>query len=317
MMKTKRAFTLIELLVVIAIIAILAAILFPVFAQARTAAKKTVAISNQKQISLGMLLYLGDNDDQYPRRSGCEPGSSLNGALNQGAIVRCGGSAGFGHSMTWQTWQKYILPYTKSVDIFFHPLRQRDNTEWNTNGQIRNSFIVNLGFIGAATTSFTTTPWTGGGQSGIPNPAAAALLLEHPLHYAAPQVVNSSVNNGTGPNGATLQTGYTLAVREYWASQFLRVGSNPCQALTPNERDTIGAGPAGGIVLGMADGSAKFVSVEKFLADTPFSAQYLPGAPFPAGNFSNCRTPAPPNVWLTPGVTPNTTLNFPMWGLGQ
>ncbi len=62
----KRAFTLIELLVVIAIIAILAAILFPVFAQAKAAAKKSVAISNQKQIALGMVMYAGDVDDVTP-----------------------------------------------------------------------------------------------------------------------------------------------------------------------------------------------------------------------------------------------------------
>jgi prepilin-type N-terminal cleavage/methylation domain-containing protein/prepilin-type processing-associated H-X9-DG protein len=61
-----RAFTLIELLVVIAIIAILAAILFPVFAQAKAAAKKTSCISNQNQIGKGILLYLSDNDDTYP-----------------------------------------------------------------------------------------------------------------------------------------------------------------------------------------------------------------------------------------------------------
>jgi prepilin-type N-terminal cleavage/methylation domain-containing protein len=58
-----RAFTLIELLVVIAIIAILAAILFPVFAQAKTAAKKTVALSNAKQIATANMLYMGDYDD--------------------------------------------------------------------------------------------------------------------------------------------------------------------------------------------------------------------------------------------------------------
>ena len=58
-----RAFTLIELLVVIAIIAILAAILFPVFAQAKEAAKKTSCLSNTKQISLGALLYANDYDD--------------------------------------------------------------------------------------------------------------------------------------------------------------------------------------------------------------------------------------------------------------
>ncbi len=59
----KRAFTLIELLVVIAIIAILAAILFPVFAQAKEAAKKTSCLSNAKQIALSMNLYAGDYDD--------------------------------------------------------------------------------------------------------------------------------------------------------------------------------------------------------------------------------------------------------------
>ena len=61
-----RAFTLIELLVVIAIIAILAAILFPVFAQAKEAAKRTACLSNMKQLGTGVQLYLGDADDTYP-----------------------------------------------------------------------------------------------------------------------------------------------------------------------------------------------------------------------------------------------------------
>mgnify|MGYP000920356681 CR=1 FL=1 len=62
----KRAFTLIELLVVIAIIAILAAILFPVFAQAKEAAKRTAALSQAKQTGTAILIYLADNDDSYP-----------------------------------------------------------------------------------------------------------------------------------------------------------------------------------------------------------------------------------------------------------
>lgn len=62
----KRAFTLIELLVVIAIIAILAAILFPVFARAKASAKKTTCLSNLKQIGTGVGMYLADNDDFYP-----------------------------------------------------------------------------------------------------------------------------------------------------------------------------------------------------------------------------------------------------------
>ena len=62
----KRAFTLIELLVVIAIIAILAAILFPVFAQAKEAAKKTQVLSNQKQIAIAQTMYITDSDDTLP-----------------------------------------------------------------------------------------------------------------------------------------------------------------------------------------------------------------------------------------------------------
>jgi len=62
----KNAFTLIELLVVIAIVAILAAILFPVFAQAKLAAKKSADISNLKQIGTGVTIYLSDHDDRYP-----------------------------------------------------------------------------------------------------------------------------------------------------------------------------------------------------------------------------------------------------------
>lgn len=62
----RKGFTLIELLVVIAIIAVLAAILFPVFAQAKTAAKQTVFLSDQNQVGLALTMYLNDWDDCYP-----------------------------------------------------------------------------------------------------------------------------------------------------------------------------------------------------------------------------------------------------------
>jgi len=65
--RVSRAFTLIELLVVIAIIAILAAILFPVFAQAREKARAITCVSNQKQIALGFMMYIEDYDETFPQ----------------------------------------------------------------------------------------------------------------------------------------------------------------------------------------------------------------------------------------------------------
>ena len=79
MKKHLKAFTLIELLVVIAIIAILAAILFPVFAQAKLAAKKTAALSNAKQVATANMIYMGDYDDAviksyfgFPQAPACD-----------------------------------------------------------------------------------------------------------------------------------------------------------------------------------------------------------------------------------------------------
>ncbi|HOJ20148.1 MAG TPA: prepilin-type N-terminal cleavage/methylation domain-containing protein [Armatimonadota bacterium] len=67
--SARKGFTLIELLVVIAIIAILAAILFPVFARARENARKTTCLSNLKQIGSGLLMYVQDYDESLP--TGC------------------------------------------------------------------------------------------------------------------------------------------------------------------------------------------------------------------------------------------------------
>ena len=102
------AFTLIELLVVIAIIAILAAILFPVFAQAKAAAKKTAALSNIKQNATAVLLYNGDSDDTFAQSAYCS------NITPEGRVT--GGSGCQLHSI-----YDAIMPYTKNRDIFLDP----------------------------------------------------------------------------------------------------------------------------------------------------------------------------------------------------
>jgi prepilin-type N-terminal cleavage/methylation domain-containing protein len=104
----KSAFTLIELLVVIAIIAILAAILFPVFAQAKAAAKKTQALSNVKQNGMGILLYIGDFDDVFPLGSPDDwEHLHLDGAGNRNQIV--------------SGWTQTTKPYIKNLGILRDP----------------------------------------------------------------------------------------------------------------------------------------------------------------------------------------------------
>lgn len=111
-MNRRRAFTLIELLVVISIIAILAAILFPVFGRAKDAAKKTAAMSQMKQLGIALMLYLSDNDDVYL------PATNYDTPLTDEERV----------------WTVPLFPYVKSRQIFVAPgSNGSDYTEdWST-----------------------------------------------------------------------------------------------------------------------------------------------------------------------------------------
>jgi prepilin-type N-terminal cleavage/methylation domain-containing protein/prepilin-type processing-associated H-X9-DG protein len=115
----RQAFTLIELLVVIAIIAILAAILFPVFAQAKEAAKKTQCLSNEKQLGTAMLLYEGDSDDTLPNATFAPPGAGQEGGWvyykTFPANKATKPSDGF------DVTKGSLFPYVKSKDVFWCP----------------------------------------------------------------------------------------------------------------------------------------------------------------------------------------------------
>lgn len=111
----RRAFTLIELLVVIAIIAILAAILFPVFAQAKAAAKKIACLTNSKQIGTSLYLYLNDSDDTMPMANYPAPPAYMGPPWTQFAFH---GGLGVGEL----AWADLMIPYTKNLDIFKCPV---------------------------------------------------------------------------------------------------------------------------------------------------------------------------------------------------
>lgn len=101
----RPGFTLIELLVVIAIIAILAAILFPVFARAREAARKTACTSNVRQLGMGMMQYVQDNDELFPPRM---PNPAA------GAAFPC-------KPCRTIDWRGYVMPYIKNTGLFRCP----------------------------------------------------------------------------------------------------------------------------------------------------------------------------------------------------
>jgi prepilin-type N-terminal cleavage/methylation domain-containing protein/prepilin-type processing-associated H-X9-DG protein len=106
----RKGFTLIELLVVIAIIAILAAILFPVFARARENARRASCQSNLKQIGLGVMQYTQDYDERYP--SNGYVCSAANIANKEYACVA---------TTDYVLWYHALYPYTKSIQIFNCP----------------------------------------------------------------------------------------------------------------------------------------------------------------------------------------------------
>src|SRR5579871_6424892 len=105
--RVAHGFTLIELLVVIAIIAILAAILFPVFAQAREAARKTSCISNLRQINTGVAMYTQDYDESLPL--------NFLQDLNTTEV--------------WFSWHDFVQPYMKSWNILICPDSEYQKTD--------------------------------------------------------------------------------------------------------------------------------------------------------------------------------------------
>ena len=162
-------FTLIELLVVIAIIAILAAILFPVFAKAREQARKTACLSNEKQIGTGLMMYAQDYDELLPERYGnTDPAA---GDLENNCI---------------RSWKNMLAPYIKNTQVYKCPSNQtalKPDHVWN----VKTSDFEH-GFFQGGYAMWLPDAWLAGKighgaaypqpLSGISAPASSLIIVE-------------------------------------------------------------------------------------------------------------------------------------------
>lgn len=144
MAESTKAFTLIELLVVIAIIAILASILFPIFAQAKEAAKSTSCLSYNRQIGTAFVLYFNDNDDSFPMP---------------------------GYPAPVATWTQTIQPYVKSRSILRCPSDPSSNWGDDLTTQRVTSYFMNAWFTPNAPTPYVNI-------SQIASPSSVIFLTE-------------------------------------------------------------------------------------------------------------------------------------------
>ncbi|BDI30469.1 hypothetical protein CCAX7_25200 [Capsulimonas corticalis] len=154
-----KAFTLIELLVVIAIIAILAAILFPVFAKAREKARQISCASNLRQLGLGMMQYTQDYDESYPGLNGGNP-SFQNNPWNTGP-----------------NWESAIYPYVKSVGVYQCPdapyklnsYAYNWGIAWNnSNGAQNHNFGTPIATLTSPSNTVMLFEWYGSGNPPAP-----------------------------------------------------------------------------------------------------------------------------------------------------
>ncbi len=178
--KTRTGFTLIELLVVIAIIAILAAILFPVFAKAREKARQTACLSNEKQIGLAFIQYMSDNDGFVPNMCGdkCQDaaGNQATGVWMYEA--HNGNNPGPNTPGAFDPARGSIYPYVKSAAVFLCP---DDTISRNVSyaGAVYSgdSYAIN-GCLGTASLSTTVNFSPGKSEVVFDSPAAIMLICE-------------------------------------------------------------------------------------------------------------------------------------------
>lgn len=233
---SRRAFTLIELLVVIAIIAILAAILFPVFAQAREKARQAMCISNEKQLGLAFLQYEQDYDEMLPAadqfhfiqyqngtytgQSQLEPYIKNHPAMSKGTVWVCpdlakwySGASSFGSYLCTYSMNVFLEPpnsYDPDPDACYTPPSQQYSVSWNGGGPVQGTPAT---YSNESNLSYNNESAADSGitLASISAPANTDLLFEAYVEDG---------NTGTDPYvGLSQRDGDYMNQRGFWPTQ--------------------------------------------------------------------------------------------------
>lgn len=247
LLQRNHAFTLIELLVVIAIIAILAAILFPVFAQARAAARKAVCISNEKQISTAILIYFQDYDERTPRAVNNASTSSHLSIPITPALA--GDNAFSAADASVRRPEGFLYPYLKNTAVWRCPQDAVtfDGRSLNTNGSLclanATSYHLSLYLTGSQVDGATET--TSGDGTAI---ASVSRVAQTILARDGDASDGTNIENNTAIGGAligeqfyTRHSDHTQAIRHGGLGDYImldgHVKSLAPSAVSPAETD--------------------------------------------------------------------------------
>ena len=272
-MKRNEAFTLIELLVVIAIIAILAAILFPVFAQAKVAAKGTASLSNTKQTAIAHIIYMSDYDDIFVPVGYQDPTAPI----------------GWGNYI--RTWGQSLMPYMKSGQMLLDPLTSPDDYSWAPVASDAMAYFPQYGYAFEV-----LSPVKGLGdpqplsQTALGSVAETILMTskatpyrEYDPYWDGGYSLDGSFTIGAPHCGPT---GWTTVNPQSWCNYISpgyinSWGLNAEPGVTYENGGTTGLvslRKGGKAIASLADGHAKIMSPSQLAAGTNYSKDQAPSA---------------------------------------